>query len=157
MAMCYNLVMEIKTKVAVKEIVLDRAEGPSDLCFKVTVKTWHDAMWTLMKWSKTAPDEGHGYDKVDFIVTWEDGEVYEGRYDMNKEGEDGHKGHDLDHHIRHGVAFQAHKPSCPGYFKGHKGNLAVDADEALSFIDKYLPEAPLPKTFWCCEKKPGVR
>ena len=32
----------------------------------------------------TAPKE-MGYDKVDFLVTWEDGETYEGRFDMKYE------------------------------------------------------------------------
>ena len=35
----------------------------------------------LRKWAQTAP-KWEGYNKVDFRVIWEDGEIYEGRYDL---------------------------------------------------------------------------
>jgi len=39
-------------------------------------------------WGMTAPDSG-GYDKCDFKVAWENGETYEGRFDMKRGGTDG--------------------------------------------------------------------
>jgi hypothetical protein len=68
-------------KVSVKSIWLRRAEGPTKLLGQRTVATFEAADAVLRDWAGTAP-EGGGYDKVDFKVTWEDGETYEGRYDL---------------------------------------------------------------------------
>ena len=68
-------------KIKVVSIVLIRAEGPIDECGKVTVRTYAEADSCLRRWSRTAP-EGGGYDKVDFVVTYADGDVYQGRYDL---------------------------------------------------------------------------
>lgn len=76
---------EIKHKV--KEIWLNRAEGPHEECGKPrTVHTFDEANAVLREWALTAPAEG-GYDKTDFKITFDDGsealrEVYQGRYDL---------------------------------------------------------------------------
>lgn len=68
-------------KIPVKSIWLRRAEGPNWDLGQRTVASFEAADQVLRKWSETAPEKG-GYDKVDFKVTWQDGETYEGRYDL---------------------------------------------------------------------------
>ena len=78
----------IKTeKVEVVEIILERAEGPIHECGnKVVCGNWAHAQTELRLMSFTAPEPGHGYDKVDFKVVWDDCETYEGRYDLQNTG-----------------------------------------------------------------------
>lgn len=97
------------------EIELHRAEGRHEECIKVRCTaekatttgydgkeaerpyytgTWATDPWTranavLASWSHTAPKTG-GYDKCDFKVTYEDGETYEGRYDLTHMDRDGY-------------------------------------------------------------------
>jgi hypothetical protein len=66
-------------KIAVKSITINRAEGPSSLCRKTTHKDWVAAEKKIIDIRSTV--KHNGYDKCDFIVTFEDGETYEGRYD----------------------------------------------------------------------------
>ncbi|MEN7527898.1 hypothetical protein [Cupriavidus sp. DL-D2] len=69
-------------KSKLKLITITRAEGPSSMCGKPqTAATFHGADWILHRWSSTAPEKG-GYDKCDFRIEWENGMVYEGRYDL---------------------------------------------------------------------------
>ena len=69
-------------KTGIKDIVIVRAEGPCELCGqKPPVKTFKEADAILKDSAQTAPETG-GYDKHDFIVTFEDGEKYEGRIDV---------------------------------------------------------------------------
>jgi hypothetical protein len=70
--------------IKVTEIWLNRAEGPTQDVGQKKVKSFADANRVIKNWATSAPKNG-GYDKVDFKVTWEDGEVYEGRYDMTYE------------------------------------------------------------------------
>jgi hypothetical protein len=73
----------------VAKVELNRVEGPVAQCRAVTF-TGPDAMTKaqtyLGAWSDTAPAKGEGYDKVDFTVTWTDGETYKGRYDLVSTG-----------------------------------------------------------------------
>jgi len=114
-------------KAAVKEVWLNRAEGPYDECGAVVYYTgdempksddshYKDAKGIhvepneiggavtgqLSKWGHTAPEDG-GYDKTDFTVVWENGDDYTGRFDMQKGGTD--TGEDfwtsLKHRIEH--------------------------------------------------------
>jgi hypothetical protein len=41
-------------------------------------------------WGQSAP-EGGGYDKCDFKVVWDNGESYDGRFDMQRGGTDGNE------------------------------------------------------------------
>lgn len=66
------------TKIPVKQIVLERAEGTR---IKKTFSTWRDAESTISKWASTAPDNG-AYDKTDFYIVWENGQEYSGRFDL---------------------------------------------------------------------------
>ena len=59
--------------------------GPSNLAFEV--------QYQFTVWGHTAPDKDEGgYDKCDFKVVWENGESYEGRFDLQKGGNDGGEG-----------------------------------------------------------------
>ena len=77
-------------KAKITSVWLNRAEGPTVLCGALTVPPEHVTA-TFIAWGQTAPKDG-GYNKVDFKVTWEDGSEYEGRFDMEFGGVDGHGG-----------------------------------------------------------------
>jgi len=68
--------------IPVKSITLTRAEGVVEDCVTVTVPSWDAATSTLRKWAETAPDAGDGYHKCDYVIEWQDGEQFEGRYDL---------------------------------------------------------------------------
>ena len=68
----------------------------------------------LRRWGDSAPEAGQGYDKVDFLVRWDDGQEYEGRFDLQKGGQD--SGESFWHSLRGRLGFF----SCqrrPSHFK----------------------------------------
>lgn len=140
--------------IPIKEIILHRAEGPSADCVKKTADSWGGANTILRDWARTAPEYGHGYDKVDFKVTWADGEVYDGRYDMTRTGEDDDKGQDLQRHIRDFLSFGVHKLVCPYWIA--KGITEEDRETAKEYVKwalKYLDQPLTPyKKYWCDNK-----
>ena len=82
--MAANLAKLIK----VRSITLTRAEGRHEEVGKpiTLLKGQHPDMWAaadkvLYGWSTTAPKEG-GYDKCDFVIEYDDGEKYTGRFDL---------------------------------------------------------------------------
>ena len=78
-----------KTKVRARSITLQRAEGtigrddfsPDTVRAAGDRSVWQQADRQLLEWAQTAP-QGGGYHKVDFIVAYEDGNIYRGRYDL---------------------------------------------------------------------------
>lgn len=74
-------------KIKPTSITLTRAEGPHEEVGKPQTvtgerhSTWIEADSVLRGWAGTAPESG-GYDKIDFVVTYEDGQTYRGRYDL---------------------------------------------------------------------------
>ncbi len=63
-------------------ITLTRAEGKEHECGRpVSVASFAEANATLHAWAATAPKNG-GYDKCDFLIVWQDGGTYNGRYDL---------------------------------------------------------------------------
>jgi hypothetical protein len=74
----------MEAKIPVKSILIDRAEGPVDLCGPQLVTTYEEASRVFAVIAQTAPDGG-GYDKCDFTVTFADGEKYEGRADIQRQ------------------------------------------------------------------------
>ncbi len=71
-------------KVKAVKIEVERYEGRTHECVKAEVNgpnVWEEANALLGRWSRTAPKCG-GYDKCGFKVTYEDGDTYEGRYDL---------------------------------------------------------------------------
>ena len=111
-------------KLAAKSIEIKRAEGPTKECFAVLImaegtekpvgctpkhthvvpadKVWQTANSTLRAWAYSAPEDG--YDKCDFSITFADGEIYEGRYDLVHWSK---KMADLSLHVKNFVEFGA--------------------------------------------------
>lgn len=157
--------MTTKTaQYGVPEIILTRAEGLAEECDRpVRVSRWEDAAHELARMARSAPKPGGGYDKTDFLVVWEDGETYEGRYDLQRDGESGSawRGFDLARRVRDFLAFLAHKPSCPGHFacKAAPMDAAERAEAAVArtFMAERLPDVwqPEPSSWWCCERREG--
>lgn len=84
--------------VPIKEIQIIRGEGPAYLCGKKNAKvvtTMAEASKVFAEIALTAPSTG-GYDKCDFRITFEDGEVYEGRADIKRANV---TGYDLTDHV----------------------------------------------------------
>lgn len=70
--------------IRVKSIVLTRAEGSGvEVNKPMTFSSFAQAAAKLKQWARTAPPGG-AYDKCDFKVTWDDGQVYNGRYDLQQ-------------------------------------------------------------------------
>lgn len=96
------------TTIRATRIVIDRAEGPSNLCGSVTFDgddCWERAGRWLSSQSDTYPRNG-GYDKHDFKVVFADGYEYEGRLDCkHRDCDDA----DLDvrAHVRDFISFYA--------------------------------------------------
>ena len=69
-------------RIRVVGIDLVRAEGPIALAGQARrVAGWDEADAVLRDWAATAPAAG-GYDKCDFTISFEDGVLYRGRYDL---------------------------------------------------------------------------
>ena len=70
-------------KVKVKTITFLYKEGLIWQCdaLPLATTTFKQAHSLMMTWADTAPDDGC-YDKLDFVVEWENGEEYKGRYDL---------------------------------------------------------------------------
>lgn len=68
-----------------KNIVIERAEGRLEDLLKVEVKSYEAANKIIQIMAVTAPPIGNGYDKTDFIVTWDDEIEYKGRLDLQYE------------------------------------------------------------------------
>lgn len=98
-------------KKAVK-ITIERYEGRSHECGKPQTfegeTCWKQANAMLGAWSRTAPKTG-GYDKCGFTVEWEDGETYEGRYDLT-----GNEWPSIERHMRQFLEFHA-GTYCPAH------------------------------------------
>jgi hypothetical protein len=82
---------------------------------KAEFKTVGEATCVLMQMAHHAPTVG--YDKTDFRITWEDGYVYEGRYDLHhisQQQENPNRRIDLADHVRGHVTFLS-GTRCPGH------------------------------------------
>ncbi len=80
----------MENKIKVTQITITRAEGRHEECghpvtclnSETSQRTaWQNANEILVNWSYTAPKDG-GYDKCDFVVAYENGEQYKGRFDL---------------------------------------------------------------------------
>ena len=128
----------MKTKVT--KIIIQRAEGmPSvdDMTVRAFA-SWDEAHDHLVRISHTAPEPKTGtYDKCDFSIRFADGELYEGRFDLQKGGRDG--GETLQEHVRNFLLFYAGKRK-PAHFKTEEQYLAFTAthrDEAVKYLETY--------------------
>ena len=73
-------------KKRIAKVIIERAEGPIEYCKRMEFPTLVEAQVQAYIWGGTAPDKGHGYDKCDFELVFEDGQSYKGRYDLVKGG-----------------------------------------------------------------------
>lgn len=72
--------IEKKESIALKEITIERAEGPSHLCVKKSFPTLCEAQGFLNSQMETYPKEG--YDKHDISLVFKDGLEYSYRGDL---------------------------------------------------------------------------
>lgn len=126
--------------VPVQEIVITRGEGTLEgfVGIPMQAKSWDEANKILLALSQTAPgyDTG-GYDKTDFLITFEDGEQYKGRYDLKHyavEDPDLYK-HVSDHLLIHAGDLKPKHISLDQYqaFLKHE-----DAEMHRDFYDIYI-------------------
>lgn len=68
-------------KSRVKEITFEWKEGVGGDRLPASFSSWAAANSVLSRWSHSAPKDG-SYDKVSFVVIWEDGTEYRGRHDL---------------------------------------------------------------------------
>jgi hypothetical protein len=72
-------------KVGVREITITRREGQPDLDKRQTAASYEEADRVLLRMAHTAPDTG-GYDKVAFVIAFDDGQTYAGRFALKRTG-----------------------------------------------------------------------
>ncbi len=77
-------------KIPVSKVELTFTESPHFKCSTVTPKTF-DSMGAVNSFLRSqhyrnAPDLG--YYKTDFTITWADGNIYQGRFDIGSDRED---------------------------------------------------------------------
>ncbi len=70
--------------IPVKEVRLERAEGPAALCESKTFFSLDEASAWLRSQANTFPPPGQGCHKVFFTITFPDGDSYLGRLDCKK-------------------------------------------------------------------------
>ncbi len=71
-------------KVRAKKIELHRVDGEEDKFRATSPNAWVKANQALARWARTAPTDDGEYDRVRYKVTYEDGEVYNGKYDLTR-------------------------------------------------------------------------
>ena len=127
------------SKVKVKEIYLNRLEGKSVYCNKpVIFKSYKEARSKLFDWGMNAPMEGEGYDKVNFKVTFEDGETYTGRLDI-KHPSATNNDLDVSKHVRDHILFYCgdQKPYWMTKERYELSLQGVNTQEYKDFFNKY--------------------
>ena len=137
--MTKELPMEL-IKPTLIEII--RAEGPTALCGKVqTATSWHEADMILRANSATAP-KGGCYDKHDFRITFADGSVYSGRYDLKHCSEESP---DLARHVRdfirylagHAPAWMTYQPEVMASYQKDREANASEVAKAKHWLETY--------------------
>lgn len=94
--------METTTKIRARKIMVNCAEGPTFLLGPKTAYSFDDADLLLWRIAQHGPDLG--YYKTDFAIEFEDGTVYEGRFDVARWDR---AQPDLRKHVREFVQFYA--------------------------------------------------
>ncbi|MCK9195396.1 MAG: hypothetical protein M0P16_00265 [Syntrophales bacterium] len=70
--------------IPVKNVTIERAEGPTKLCVTRTFPDREAASaWLQWQWN-TFPADGHGYHKVFYTICYEDGHFYRGRLECKR-------------------------------------------------------------------------
>ena len=132
-------------KIGIKKVEVTRAEGPSHLCGTKIVSTLAEANEILVRNAETAP-KGGAYDKHDFLIEFEDGEVYQGRIDVHHPSYEKPEkiGEHVIHHLRFygGLCTPEELPShfTPEKYRNfitqqHGGT--INSSEYVEFLNKY--------------------
>jgi hypothetical protein len=135
------------TKIPVKLITFERAEGLTEECVKVEFKTFAEVNAHIRRAARTAPRKG-GYNKCDFLVEYADGEKYEGRYDLTYADATGHD--QLQTHMGEHVRFFAGL-WCPAHITRQRYNEMITGYGEASrksytdFLEKYALEDVTPE------------
>jgi len=124
------------------QITITRAEGPTALCGTPHTfegpDCWTAARQHLFRQSTTFPAEG-GYDKHDFVVTFTDGNTYEGRLDC-KHASCGDPDLNVANHVRGYQEFYA-GTRCPAYMSQERYDEFLSqnghSQEAEDFLANY--------------------
>ena len=130
--------------IPVKKITITRGEGPCNLCGKPKEFTsFIDANIWLRCQDETFPKHG-GYNKHDFTIEFEDGEIYQGRLDCKHHS---CKNNDLDlrEHVIGFTLWMSGRHPAPWcgkeeYEKMMKSFPEETKEEYSDFYDKYLKE-----------------
>lgn len=124
-------------KKKIESIRIERVEGLITECVSVEAMNFSMANLILLIWAKTAPKSG-GYHKVDFAITYEDGEQYKGRYDMKHSSIEIP---DLRKHVLEFVNFMrgAAKPAHmkQDVYDTYISEFAEAKDQAIDFYNNY--------------------
>ncbi len=140
-----------KTKIGIRSITIDQAEGPVDNLCKETHTSWTDAEACVRRICQRAPQDG-SYWKTDFVLIFTDQETYSGRLDITAKDCES-----LAEHVRKHLEFCAGlwKPShltdeqYERWLAEQEANRAGFKADALTFLTKYalhdLPTADPPK------------
>jgi hypothetical protein len=142
----------MQSKVAIQEILLTRAEGPTDQCVRKSFDNFKRANKHLLEVCQSVPAGSH---KVDFVAVFKDGETYHGRFDAGSPNQEGFTAPDLGQHMRRHLEYTSglRKPSfwseeryAEFLTKQTKDNPKAEAN-ALAFLQKYAlrDEAAVPK------------
>jgi len=91
-------------KIRVRNVWVRRAEGPTKDLGQHTVDSLEAADAHLKRWARTAPKDG-SIDKVDFRISWEDGQTYDGRYELRYD--DARKAGLIGPHVQDELIFHA--------------------------------------------------
>lgn len=120
------------TNIQVKQITVTRGEGPSHECrIPHYAKTWNEANAILKKMAISAPSKG-GYDKTDFVIEFNNGDIYSGTYDL--------KGHDqilgdLYRHVKNFCEFYAGKCNpLPAHIKSDETYRSIIGEHTQSYL-----------------------
>lgn len=112
-------------KKCMTKIKLERLEGRCPVLYEREEEftRWKDANNALRHWAITAPQEG--YDKVRFVIEYEDGFEYEGRFDLERK-------HFLEFGDLIGTHMKKHLKFCIERVGGSIG------DKAREFLENYV-------------------
>lgn len=131
-------------KIPMQKIEITRGEGPYEGLYGVgktfNCYTWDAANRVLMGIAmdkKRDPHDGGGYDKADFVITFEDGFRYDGRADVTADGDDT----DLARHVWQHNAFHAGE-YCPPHMTQERYASALESfkdhiEGCKEFLAKY--------------------
>lgn len=125
--------------IQITKIILTRVEGPPKECVTKHATTLTHANIVLTAWSHSAPKEG-GYHQVDFVLHYQDGELYEGRYHLVHWAVEEP---DLAQHVHDFVYLHAalwRPPSVPDWqYQGFLDRLSIGAIAAYRhFLNTYV-------------------